>query len=228
MSDISDISDIGNIGKAQEIYDKFLAQKIHCRFCDLDVPFSKITDWAEESGPIAAHCPWCQIAIRIDDVEINAVIHKLAEIDKRIADVIIKAGDAGKLVSADSYKIAMIIKYHIKFKQQLGWDKPLSFIDRMSMRAVYNEVVSSGAGEPIDIYEAIAPIPVDFVKPPPIVAPTFSGLGAKKRSGKRKKKKDTQRQHKLGFGFVPPTYPAESIEDTDSTELFNNYLKGDD
>jgi len=196
---------------AQEVYDDLLNEKIKCEFCKHIILFSQVEEWIEpEGGACNIVCPNCGQGERIDNAVIKEKMVCLVEIDKKIANKILNAAEAGKVEDKQSYKIAMIIKYHLRFKPNVFSNHPLSYVDRVAMRLVYDELVASEAIQPICIYEARAPVPIDWntrekapVKSGKTVPPTFKGLGAsqkpKKKGGKRRPAKGN-----LSFGFTKP------------------------
>ncbi len=187
----------------QEIYDDFMKETIRCVMCKADVPFSEILDWGEGSGPTNVVCPLCELPYQIRDEGTITKMRKLADIDRKLADIIILVADAGALEERESHKIAMILKYHFKFQPGVFESHPLSYLDRIAMRVVYDEIIAASLAQPINIYEARAPVPISFEKQKrPIAPPTFSGLGGKTK--KRKKGSKGKSQPKLSFGFSPP------------------------
>ena len=189
----------------QEIYDDFMKETICCVMCKADVPFSEVLDWGEASGPTNVVCPLCELPYQIRDEGTIAKMRKLADVDRKIADIIILVADAGSLVDRESHKIAMILKYHFKFQPGIFESHPLSYLERIAMRVIYDKIIADGLAQPINIYEARAPVPISFEKQKrPIVSPTFCGKTKKKRGGKKGKKGKSQSKLTFGFSSPPP------------------------
>lgn len=189
---------------AQKLYEDFLAQEHKCMLCGETYKFSIVFKWGEHSGPVNIHCPKCETADRIDDGPAKEAMERISEVDDRISKKIVECADKGLLKAQYDYRIAMIIKYHFRFKQQIGLAIPLSYTDRTCIRAIYEELVNQGHVEPVDVYEVKAPVPVTWEsKQSKTIVPTFKGLGgdSSKKTRRAKKKKG---QNTLSFGFTKP------------------------
>jgi len=215
--------------KAQETYNELMALGWHCPRCEKFFHFSQVISWGDrQGGATNATCPFCETHIRIDEPKLLKIFDQLAEMDKRIAKLIVDYAESGGEFhrhgpyQAIYYKCAMVMKYEPAFTSLISM-RPISYIDRMVLIQIYRELVKAGKIDEVDIYEVKAPIPIEFERPK--VSPvSLSGNTSKKHHKHKHLRSSPRSSIQLSLGNIKAPATKVLPNDTELDKLLDEFI----